>query len=40
LLNKDFLKLMSYLIFKKAHKYNYKVIALFKKDFYKDFIST
>jgi len=40
LLNKDFLKLMSYLIFKKAHKYNYKVIALFKKDFYKHFIST
>ena len=40
LLNKDFIKLMSYLIFKKAHRYNYKVIALFKKDFYKHFIST
>jgi len=40
LLNKDFKKIMSYLIFKKNTKYNCKIIALFKKDFYKDFIST
>lgn len=33
--NPYFIKLMSYCIFGKLEKYNYKVIALFKKDFYK-----
>jgi len=34
MINKDFLDLMSYAIFKKQEKYNYKIIALFRKDFY------
>jgi hypothetical protein len=38
MLNDDFINLMKYLVFKENHKYNYKIIALFKKDFYKDFI--
>ena len=37
--NKKFIDLMKYLNFKKANKYNYKIIALFKKDFYNDFLS-
>jgi hypothetical protein len=36
--NPYFIKLMSYCIFGKLEKYNYKVIALFKKDFYKKII--
>jgi hypothetical protein len=35
--NKKFIDLMKYLNFKKDNKYNYKIIALFKKDFYNDF---
>ena len=37
--NKKFIDLMKYLNFKKDNKYNYKIIALFKKDFYNDFLS-
>lgn len=33
-----FINLMKYLAFKLDNKYNYKIIALFKKDFYKYFI--
>jgi len=33
-----FIDLMKYLKFKKDNKYNYKIIALFKKDFYMSFI--
>ena len=33
-----FINLMKYLAFKEDNKYNYKIIALFKKDFYKYFI--
>ena len=33
-----FLELMKYLVFKEDHKYNYKIISLFKKDFYKYFL--
>ena len=29
---------MKYLAFKEDNKYNYKIIALFKKDFYKYFL--
>jgi phospholipid N-methyltransferase len=36
--NEKFIKLMKYLIFKMNNKYNYKIIALFKKDFYNDFL--
>ena len=32
--NKDFISLMKYLVFKENNKYNYKIIKLFKKDFY------
>lgn len=32
-----FINLMKYLVFKENNKYNYKIIALFKKDFYKYF---
>ena len=35
--NTEFIKLMEYVKFQ-CHKYNYKVIALFKKDFWKEFI--
>jgi len=34
-----FINLMKYLAFKEDNKYNYKIIALFKKDFYKYFLS-
>ena len=34
-----FIKMMKYLTFKMNNKYNYKIITLFKKDFYKDFLS-
>ena len=34
-----FIKMMKYLTFKMNNKYNYKIIRLFKKDFYKDFLS-
>ena len=33
--NPYFINLMKYLVFKQNQKYNYKIIALFKKDFYK-----
>ena len=33
-----FIKLMNYTVFGQNHKYNYKVIALFKKDFWKYFL--
>jgi hypothetical protein len=36
--NKKFINLMKYLAFKEDNKYNYKIIALFKKDFYKYFL--
>lgn len=35
--NTQFIKLMEYVKFQ-CHKYNYKVISLFKKDFWKEFI--
>ena len=35
--NKEFIELMKYVKYQ-AHKYNYKVIGLFKKDFWKEFI--
>lgn len=35
---KKFINLMTYTTFKENHKYNYKIIALFKKDFYKSFV--
>jgi hypothetical protein len=35
--NKDFINLMKYVVFKENHKYNYKIIRLFKKDFYYGF---
>lgn len=38
MLNDDFINLMKYLAFKESQKYNYKIIALFKKDFYKYFV--
>jgi len=34
-----FINLMKYLVFKQNNKYNYKIIALFKKDFYKYFLN-
>ena len=34
----SFIKLMKYLVFKENHKYNYKIIRLFKKDFYNYFV--
>jgi hypothetical protein len=37
MINKKFINLMKYLAFKEDNKYNYKIIALFKKDFYKYF---
>jgi hypothetical protein len=36
--SEKFINLMKYLAFKENNKYNYKIIALFKKDFYKYFI--
>ena len=38
MINKKFIDLMKYLAFKEDNKYNYKIIALFKKDFYKYFL--
>ena len=38
MINKKFINLMKYLVFKENHTYNYKIIALFKKDFYKSFL--
>ena len=38
MISEKFINLMKYLVFKKDDKYNYKIIALFKKDFYKYFI--
>jgi hypothetical protein len=40
MLNEKFINLMKYTMFKELHKYNYKIIALFKKDFYKYFLPT
>jgi hypothetical protein len=37
MISDKFINLMKYLVFKENHKYNYKIIALFKKDFYKYF---
>ncbi len=34
---KKFINLMKYLKFTEDNVYNYKIIALFKKDFYNDF---
>ena len=36
--NPTFIKLMKYLSFKEDHKYNYKIISLFKKGFYNHFL--
>ena len=38
MISEKFIDLMKYLVFKKDNKYNYKIIALFKKDFYKYFL--
>ena len=38
MISERFINLMKYLVFKENHKYNYKIIALFKKDFYKYFL--
>ena len=38
MINEKFINLMKYLAFKEDNKYNYKIIALFKKDFYKYFL--
>jgi hypothetical protein len=38
MISEKFINLMKYLVFKKDNKYNYKIIALFKKDFYKYFL--
>jgi 16S rRNA G966 N2-methylase RsmD len=38
MISEKFINLMKYVVFKKDNKYNYKIIALFKKDFYKYFI--
>ena len=38
MISKKFINLMKYLAFKEDNKYNYKIIALFKKDFYKYFL--
>ena len=38
MISKKFINLMKYLVFKENHTYNYKIIALFKKDFYKYFL--
>ena len=35
--SEKFINLMKYLTFKEDNKYNYKIIALFRKDFYKQF---
>lgn len=40
MLNENFINLMKYTMFKELHKYNYKIIGLFKKDFYKYFLPT
>jgi len=37
MISEKFINLMKYLTFKQDNKYNYKIIALFKKDFYNDF---
>ena len=37
MISEKFIDLMKYLTFKENHKYNYKIIALFKKDFYNYF---
>lgn len=37
--NPYFIKIMSYCVFGKLDRYNYKIIALLKKDFYKNFIN-
>jgi hypothetical protein len=34
MIHPDFIKLMKYVVFKECLKYNYRVIGLFKKDFY------
>ena len=36
--SKEFIELMSYAKINQDHKYNYKIIKLFKKDFWKEFI--
>lgn len=36
--DKNFIKLMEYSKINQSHKYNYKIIRLFKKDFWKEFI--
>lgn len=38
MISERFINLMKYLVFKQDNKYNYKIIALFKKDFYKYFL--
>jgi len=38
MISEKFINLMKYLVFKTDNKYNYRIIALFKKDFYKYFI--
>ena len=38
MISERFINLMKYLVFKENHTYNYKIIALFKKDFYKYFL--
>ena len=38
MISERFINLMKYLVFKENHTYNYKIIALFKKEFYKYFL--
>ena len=38
MVSEKFINLMKYLVFKENHTYNYKIIELFKKDFYKYFL--
>ena len=38
MITERFSNLMKYVVFKETHRYNYKIIGLFKKDFYKYFL--
>ena len=38
MISERFSNLMKYVVFKETHRYNYKIIELFKKDFYKYFL--
>ncbi len=38
MITERFSNLMKYVVFKENHRYNYKIIRLFKNDFYKYFL--